>query len=129
LTLADDRLYALSNPYAVDGRVSWHAPHVRGVAPMNCYVLREPRAALLVDTGLSVHEQAILEQLESCVGHDCELSLFLLRQGEFDSICNLLPIVDAFRVRTVYGQFEEALRWGDVRPGRSLPDRSAFKEV
>lgn len=116
LTLGDPRLSVISNPYAVDGRVSWHAPDVRGFAPSNVYVLREGTRALVVDTGLTVHRAAVLADLEVALDGVDDVEVFTLRQGEFDSICNLLPIVERFGVRTVHGQFEEALRWADFDP-------------
>lgn len=116
--LEPQRLAALCNVYSVDGRVSWHPPDIRGFAPMNCYLLREPEAALLVDTGVTVHEQQVLEQLSTLLGSRTDLAVLLLRQGEFDSICNLYPLVRAFGVKTVYGQFPNAIGWSDVRAER-----------
>lgn len=114
ITLGAEGLSALVDTYPVDGRVSWHAPGVRGVAPANCYLLTEGDHALLIDTGLTVHEQPLLEQLRTAVPAGSQLSVLLLRQGEFDSMCNLPSIVRAFDVRTIYGQYVDAPVWADL---------------
>lgn len=114
VTLQEDRLYALSHPYAVDGRVSWHPPDARGWAPMNCYVLVEPGHALIVETGVRVHQEALLAELEDVVG-DRDASLLVLRQGEFDSVFNLLPIAHAHDLKMIYGQYETPLDWANFR--------------
>jgi hypothetical protein len=110
----DGRLLALSHPYAVDGTVSWHGANARGFAPINCYVLVESDSALLVETGLGIHQDALFAEIEESVG-DRELSLLLLRQGEFDSVFNLLPIVHRFAPKVIYGQYETPLSWGNFR--------------
>lgn len=114
IQLSGDRLSALVDTYAVDGRVSWHPPAARGLAPATCYLLVEGEEALLIDTGLTVHEQPLLAQLRTAVPAGAELSVLLLRQGEFDSMCNLPSIVRAFDVRTIYGQYVDAPIWADV---------------
>jgi hypothetical protein len=114
ITLQEDRLYSLSHPYAVDGRVSWHAPDARGTAPMNVYVLVEPGHALIVETGLPIHQEALLAELSEVIG-DRDASLLVLRQGEFDSVFNLLPIAHAFDLKMIYGQYETPLDWANFR--------------
>src|SRR5690606_5934553 len=96
IELLEGRLYALANGYSLDGRCSWHPSQVRGTAPMNCYLLVEGERALLIDTGLTVHEQAVVEQIESCLPEGCELEILAMRLGEFDSVCNIFPIVERF---------------------------------
>jgi flavorubredoxin len=115
-------LIALCNTYEVDGQVSWHSPAVRGFATANCYLLQEDRDALLIDTGLTVHGAALERQLRDALDGDANLSILVLRQGEFDSVCNLLPLVDRFGVRTVYGQFDDILRWADFRNDFDVSD-------
>ncbi|MDX6624087.1 MAG: hypothetical protein QOE75_2019 [Solirubrobacterales bacterium] len=108
---------ALSHPYAVDGRVSWHPPDVRGFAPANCYLVAEGHDALLIDTGLTIHREAVAGQLERLLGDDDCLALLVLRQGEFDSVGNLVPLVDRFGVTDLYGQFDDVIGWADFHPG------------
>jgi glyoxylase-like metal-dependent hydrolase (beta-lactamase superfamily II) len=112
--LDEDRLWALSHPYPVDGRVSWHAPSARGYAPMNCYMLREPDRATLVETGLGIHQEALMDEIAEGLG-DRDLSIMLLRQGEFDSIFNLLPIVHTFGIKSIFGQYDTPLDWANFR--------------
>jgi hypothetical protein len=110
-----DGLTALCNTYEVDGRVSWHPPDARGFASANCYLLRDGPVALLVDTGLTIHGPALEQQIAALLDEDVELRILTLRQGEFDSMCNLLPLVERFGVKTLYGQFDDILRWADFR--------------
>ena len=114
--LVPDRLYALCNPYAVDGRVSWHTQDARAYASANCYLLREGDDALLIDTGLRVHERAMLRQLEACLGSTNHLGVFPLRVGEFDSIGNLFPIVNRFEADTILSAFDDPIGFADIRP-------------
>lgn len=114
IPLHDNRLYALSHPYAVDGRVSWHAPSARGYAPMNVFALTEPDGALLVETGIAPHQDALLKEIHSVVG-DRRTSLLVLRQGEFDSVFNMLPIAHAIDLEMIYGQYETPLDWANFR--------------
>jgi hypothetical protein len=108
-------LTALCNTYEVDGQVSWHSPAVRGFATANCYVVQQDGDALLIDTGLTVHGPALESQVRDTLRAEAALSILTLRQGEFDSVCNLLPLVERFGVRTLYGQFDDILRWADFR--------------
>jgi hypothetical protein len=114
------RLVALMSPYDVDGRVSWHAPSVRGVATANCYLLVEGDSALLCDTGLAVHERALLEQIETCLTPSTSLSLLVLRQGELDSIANLAAIAARFSVTMVHAQYERIEDWSDIHSRPAL---------
>lgn len=115
-TLAEGKLYALTNPYAIDGRLSWHPDSVRGYATMNCYLVVEGNEALLIDTGVTVDEAAVIEQLEHLLPEPATLRLFPLRLGEFNSICNMKPIMKRFSVDHVYGVHNDAALWIDFRP-------------
>ncbi|MBS1878500.1 MAG: MBL fold metallo-hydrolase [Actinobacteria bacterium] len=111
--LFDGGPLAFCNPYPVDGRVSWHAAGARGWAPMNSYLLAGTETAVLIDPGLSIHREDVLEQVRGAL-NGRELVPLLLRQGEFDSICNVAPLVDRFGVRRIYGEFPDAFLWADV---------------
>ena len=93
VTLADDRLYALPNPYQLDGRVSTHPPEARGFAPMNSYLVVEDDRALLLDTGWSVHQDTLLAQLDSLLDPSMTLSIWPIRIQEFTSVCNTRAVV------------------------------------
>ncbi|MDP2710464.1 MAG: hypothetical protein Q8O56_04535 [Solirubrobacteraceae bacterium] len=123
--LVPDTLYALANPYAVDGSVSWHPSDVRGYAPMNCYLLKEGSDALLVDSGLPVHERSVLRGLDELLAGGERLSLFPLRVGEFDSVCNVAAIVERFAPQAIYALGVVAgPGWFDLGRGDSATRRA-----
>src|SRR5882762_11744017 len=90
-TLAEGKLYALQNPFALDGRVSSYPGSARGYSVTNCYLLRQPDAAWLIDTGFGGDELALRAQIESLIGRKLPLSLLPLRLNEFMSIQNIDP--------------------------------------
>ena len=49
--LAEGKLYALQNPFALDGRVSSYPGSARGYSVANSYLLTQSDAAMLIDTG------------------------------------------------------------------------------
>lgn len=109
-------LVAIQNPYALDGRVTTYPREARGYAPSNCFLLVEGRHGLLLDTGFTVHESQVLSALHDAGADELELSIFALRLGEYDSICNIRPIVERFRVTHLYGAQRNGLTWVDFRP-------------
>jgi flavorubredoxin len=117
IALRRGELYAIANPYEVDGRLTWHDPAARGFAPMNCYLLTEGDSALLIDTGLTVHRDALVAQLRELVD-GAQLEVFHTRLGEYTSVCNTPAIVDAFDVPAVWGQHPAAELWTDFQPHR-----------
>jgi hypothetical protein len=116
VTLAEGRLYALANPYPVDGPVSTHAPGATGFAPMNVYVLIEDADVLIVDTGWSFQEPVILDQLAALLPPDARISLFLTRPGELNAICNVRSIAERFPVQAIHAITAEVAHWMDFRP-------------
>lgn len=98
--LAEDKLFALSNPYELDGRVTTHPVDARGYAPMQCYLLKERERALLIGTGLTVHQHQVLDQLDTLLG-SARLSIMPLGL-DFTRICNARPIADRFGIEFVY---------------------------
>ena len=114
-TLVADKLYAVHLPYELNGFVSTHPTEARGYAAINCYLLVEDSRALLIDTGFSVHEQALLSQLADLLQEDTTLSLFPAI-GEFAGICNARPIIENFNVETVFGVIGSPAAWTDFRP-------------
>jgi hypothetical protein len=111
-------LIALCNPYELDGRVSTHPVDVRGWAPMNVYVLREGDHMMVIDSGLTVHRTAVLNQLATLVDDRTRLTLVPYRQGELNSMCNFGPIAERFGAERVLGDyFGPAYEWMDFLPG------------
>jgi flavorubredoxin len=111
--LAEGRLYALQNPFVLDGRVSSYPGSARGWSVANSYLLGEPDAALLIDTGFGKDEPVIRAQIEQLIEPGLPLSLFPLRLNEFMSINNVETFAGHFNVETCYTSNIDAALWFD----------------
>ncbi len=128
LTLEQDSLYALVSPYRLDGRVSSHPVTARGFTSMNVYLLAEAEGVLLYSTGYSIHQQGLLEALDSLVG-DRALSLVIPRI-EFSSMCNARPIADRFPVSAVYQRIRQhPSEFLDFRPEVAQDGYDGLRDV
>jgi flavorubredoxin len=125
--LADDRLYALQNPFALDGRVSSYPARARGFSVVNSYLLTQPDAAMLIDTGFGKDEPVIREQIESLIAPSLPLSLFPLRLNEFMSINNVESFAGHFNVETCYTSNIDAALWFDF--GAKAEGREILKSM
>jgi hypothetical protein len=96
-----DGLHVLGGLIPLDGRVSWAPADASGFQPSNCYVLVEGDSALLVDTGLAVHEQLVLDGLADLIGEGAAVTMFFTR-GEMDCVSNLEPIARRFDIEALY---------------------------
>src|SRR5215467_2167206 len=112
-SLAAGRLYALQNPFALDGRVSAYAASARGFSVANCYLLTQSDAALLIDTGFGKDEPVIRAQIESLIAPGLPLSMFPLRLNEFMSINNVESFAGHFNIETCYTSNVDAALWFD----------------
>src|SRR5262247_4329194 len=121
-TLADGKLYALQNPFALDGRVSSYPASARGYSVANSYLLTQSDAAMLIDTGFGKDEPAIRAQIESLIAPSLPLSLFPLRLNEFMSINNVEPFAAHFNVEQCYTSNVDAALWFDF--GAKVDGRS-----
>ena len=124
-SLADGRLYALQNVFALDGRVSCYPASARGYSVANCYLLTQPDAALLVDTGFGKDEPVMRAQIEQLIPSRLPLSMFPLRLNEFMSINNVESFAGHFNIDQCYTSNPDAALWFDfgARPdGRSILD-------
>jgi len=124
-SLADDRLYALQNVFALDGRVSSYPASARGYSVANCYLLTEPDAAMLIDTGFGKDEPVIRAQIESLIAPGLPLSMFPLRLNEFMSINNVESFAAHFNIDQCYTSNPDAALWFDfgvTDNGRSILD-------
>ena len=122
-TLAEGKLYALQNPFALDGRVSAYPGRARGYAVANSYLLTERDAALLIDTGFGRDEPVIRAQIESLIRPGLALSMFPLRLNEFMSINNVEAFAGHFNVEQCYTSNVDAALWFDFgakADGRSV---------
>lgn len=121
--LADEKLYALQHPYALDGRVSSYPASARGYSVANSYLLRESDAAMLIDTGFGKDEPAIRSEIELLIAPGLPLSLFPLRLNEFMSINNVETFAGHFNVEQCYTSNIDAALWFDFGAqanGRSI---------
>jgi hypothetical protein len=124
-SLADDRLYALQNPFALDGRVSSYPASARGFSVANSYLLTQPDAAMLIDTGFGKDEPAIRAQIERLIAPGLPLSMFPLRLNEFMSINNVESFAAHFNIDQCYTSNPDAALWfdfGATPNGRSILD-------
>src|SRR5580692_1452987 len=125
--LADGKLYALQNPFALDGRVSSYPASARGFAVANSYLLTQPDAAMLIDTGFGKDEPVIRGQIESLIAPGLPLSMFPLRLNEFMSINNVESFAGHFNVETCYTSNIDAALWFDF--GAKAEGRDILKSM
>jgi hypothetical protein len=111
--ISEGRLYALQNVLELDGRISAYPARARGYSVANCYLLKEPDAAILIDTGYAAHEPAIRAQLDRLLEPGTPLSLFPLRLNEFMSINNIETLAARFNVEQCHAANPDAAWWFD----------------
>ena len=126
-TLAEGQLYALQNPFKLDGRISCYAASARGYSVANSYMLTQPDAALLIDTGFGKDEATIRGQIESLIAPGTPLSMFPLRLNEFMSINNVETFAGHFNVKTCYTSNIDAALWFDF--GAKAEGRDILKNM
>jgi hypothetical protein len=126
-SVADDQLYALQNPFALDGRVSSYPASARGFSAANSYLLTQPDAAMLIDTGFGKDEPTIRAQIESLIAPGLPLSMFPLRLNEFMSINNVESFAGHFNVETCYTSNIDAALWFDF--GAKAEGRDILKSM
>ena len=126
-TLDGGRLYALQHAYALDGRVSFYPASARGFSVANSYLLTEPDAAMLIDTGFGKDEAAIRGEIEALIAPGQRLSLFPLRLNEFMSINNVESFAGHFNVETCYASNIDAALWFDF--GAKAEGRDILKSM
>src|SRR6202050_5576680 len=112
-SLANDALYALQNPFALDGRVSSYPASARGFSVANSYLLTQPDAAMLIDTGFGKDESTVRTQIEALIAPGLPMSMFPLRLNEFMSINNVESFAGHFNVETCYTSNIDAALWFD----------------
>jgi len=125
--LADGQLYALQNPFTLDGRVSSYPASARGFSVANSYLLTQPDAAMLIDTGFGKDEPVIRAQIESLIAPALPLSMFPLRLNEFMSINNVESFAGHFNVETCYTSNIDAALWFDF--GAKAEGRDILKSM
>jgi hypothetical protein len=126
-SLSDDRLYALQNPFALDGRVSSYPGSARGFSVVNSYLLTQPDAAMLIDTGFGKDEPVIRAQIETLIAPGLPFSMFPLRLNEFMSINNVESFAGHFNIETCYTSNPDAALWFDF--GAKAEGRDVLKSM
>src|SRR2546421_10433741 len=130
--LAEGKLYAVQNSFALDGRVSSYPGSARGYSVANSYLLTETDAALLIDTGFGKDEPVIRAQIETLIAPALPLSMFPLRLNEFMSINNVETFAGHFNVEQCYTSNIDAALWFDFgakADGRSILDSMPITAV
>src|ERR1700755_409390 len=123
--IAKGKLYALQNPFALDGRVSSYPASARGYSVANSFLLTQSDAAMLIDTGCGKDEPVIRAQIESLIAPGLPLSLFPLRLNEFMSINNVETFAGHFNIDQCYTSNPDAALWFDFgasADGRGILD-------
>ena len=115
--LAGDTLFALQNTLLLDGRISSYPAYATGYSVSNCYLLRQPDAAWLIDTGFGGHEPTLRAQIESLIPRTLPLSLLPLRLNEFMSIQNIEPFSAYFNVKECFTGNPDSALWFDFGAG------------
>ena len=140
------QLYALGGPIELDGKISWVPLNERGYQMVNCYLVVEGDQVTLVDTGLAIHRDLVLRQLQEVRPQSLPLSVFLTRP-EYECFGNLAQIILSMPVEklitgglnnpfgevddetTPRGKWSRRVRLGSIAPGKSLPVGSSRLEV
>src|ERR1700758_3428105 len=112
-SLADDQLYALQNPFPLDGRVSAYPASARGFSVANSYLLTQPDAPMLIDTGFGKDEPVIRAQIDKLIAPGLPFSMFPLRLNEVMSINNVESFAAHFNIETCYTSNPDAALWFD----------------
>lgn len=101
LEIEKGRLYAVSGTVPTGSGVSWIPPHLTGHMPVSCYVLMDAGHALLIDTGLPVHREAIGVALGGIMKQATRRDMIMTRR-EPDNIINLPPFIPRLQLETIY---------------------------
>ncbi len=128
LELVPEKLYRLGGIVEADPRISWLPPGREGYEPINAYLLLEGYRAVLIDTGVTLHGDLIVEQLRELLPPDPVLSVFLTRI-EMDCISNLHRVAEAFPIESVHaGGASNPFDFFDDLESSAIATRSARLE-
>jgi len=126
--LGDGKAFALHNILELDGRVSAYPKSTRGFSSMNCYLLREDNAAVLLDTGFNGQIDFLTEQISSLITKDTPLSLYPLRQNEFMSVGNIVALANRFNVVEAFSNRPNIDFWFDFELEDFMPKKEKDKK-
>jgi len=115
--IVEDKVIAFGGCVENDGMISWVPADAPGFVPLNCYLLVEGRAGMLVDTGLPVLELQVIEQARR---FDLDsVTIALTRFGEFDSVGNAEMLERVLPIDACYALFpprDYLYMRGDAQP-------------
>jgi flavorubredoxin len=97
--LIPDRVHRIHGVLPLDGSASWTAPSDGGAEAVSLYAISSPEGVLLVDTGLPVHREGVLDAVRSIVA-DRPLSIIVTRM-EPDTLGNLYYLLSELEVDQV----------------------------
>ncbi len=118
-------VHAVVNRVELDGRVSWVPAGRRGREPACVYLIDCGGEALLYDTGLPAHREAVLDELRRALGGR-RLGIWLSRMVEPDSTGNALALLETLPVhRVLNATHTDPLRmlthrWREFGPDRGV---------
>lgn len=94
-------VHRLGGEIDLDERVSWCPPDLRAAQPVSCFLIAGETGALLVDTGIRAHQDAVLDALGELVDRSVPLSVLLTRT-EMECCLNLPAIEERFPIEAVW---------------------------
>ncbi len=113
IELMPDKVYALQNAFALDGRVSAYPRSARGWSVSNVYLLKEPTGTFILDTGFAAHREQTLAQIDALIDCNTPVTLVPLRYNEYMSVGNGMAIAERFNVTHCYLPQANAALWLD----------------
>lgn len=93
-------LYAVAGAIPADTSISWIADGLSGWMPIQCYVFRGARDALILDGGLGIHREAIGRGLDHLLA-GCDEVRLLVSRWEPDAMVNLPWLVRRYGIGSV----------------------------
>jgi len=95
------RVHRLGGEILLDEGTSWCPPGVHQREPVSAYLIKGDHGAVLVDTGIRLHEAGILAQLDELLDPDEPLSIVLTRT-EMECCLNIPAIEEHHRIDAVW---------------------------
>jgi flavorubredoxin len=100
--LVPERLYVLGGRLRLGSDISWAPPASWGrIQPINCYLLREGDAAMIIDPGLDCQADLVVDQLRSVLPPGSPLAVCITRP-EFDTFGPLRKIAELYEIAELY---------------------------
>jgi flavorubredoxin len=105
--------------------VSWFPSAARGSAPASSYLLPAIGGALLVDPGLTVLEDRLIDQLRGLLDPAASLSVYVTRPAELDCIAATAAVLSSFPVTAVYAPTVRMSHRVGIQPNEEPPPERA----